>query len=325
MDELLSLVNIRAGKALTTMSRSHIQQLISDIQVRYPRSALGVEEARAVDPERFDALGERLLGWLAVAKGEAGISAAVDSFVRFSTGVNMAQARYEADGHYENKTYEECYRSLYNQKEEMDDYLWGIYLTNFLWAHHMEISLFFQDRFLSKLPADATLIELAPGHGGWGIWALDELPGARLFGYDISPSSIAIARSLAEAAQVENRASYLEKSALDLAGLSPNVADACICSLVVEHLEQPLQLFASIEHLLTVGGRAFIIGALTAAQIDHIYEFREESELVRMCEQNGLRVLESLSVGPRRTLPKARFLPRSMALLVQKRQPGLLW
>jgi len=307
------------------MSDSRIQQLISDIRLRHPRSARGVDEARAVDPDRFDALGDRFLGWLAAAKGEEGILTAVDAYVRFSTGVNLAQARYEADGHYENKTYDECYQSLYNQKEEMDDYLWGIYLTNFLWAHHMEISLFFQDRFLSKLPADATLIELAPGHGGWGVWALDELPAARLSGYDISPSSIAIARSLADAAGVGSRATYVEKSALDLAGLSTNVASACICSFVVEHLEQPLQLFAGIEHLLKVGGRAFITGALTAAQIDHIYEFREESELVRMCEQNGLRVLESLSVAPRRTLPKARFLPRSMALLVQKRQPGLLW
>ncbi len=66
---------------------------------------------------------------------------------------------------------------------------------------------------------------------------------------------------------------------------------------------------------------AFITGVLTAAQIDHIYEFREESELVRMCELNGLRVLETLSASPRRTLPKARFLARSMALLVQKLPP----
>ncbi len=207
----------------------------------------------------------------------------------------------------------------------MDDYLWGFTLTNFLWAHHMEISLFFRARFLSKLPADAAIVELAPGHGGWGVWALDELPGARLDGYDISPSSIVIARKIADGAGVGDRASYVEKSALDIGGLPAESADACICSFVVEHLERPLQLFAGIAHLLKVGGRGFITGALTAAQVDHIYEIREESELVRMCEQNGLRVLETLSVGPRRTLSKARFLPRSMALLVQKRQPGLLW
>ena len=32
----------------------------------------------------------------------------------------------------------------------------------------------------------------------------------------------------------------------------------------------------------------------------------------------GLRVLETLSTNPKRLLPRARFVPRSMALLVQK-------
>lgn len=81
-----------------------------------------------------------------------------------------------------------------------------------------------------------------------------------------------------------------------------------------------MKLFQVISHLLKPHGTAFITGALTAAQIDHIYEFRNESELVLMCEANGLRVTEMLSVAPRRTLPNARFLPRSIALIVQKRK-----
>jgi hypothetical protein len=40
---------------------------------------------------------------------------------------------------------------------------------------------------------------------------------------------------------------------------------------------------------------------------------------VKMCEDHGLRVLATLSANPARTLPKARYMPRSMALLVQKR------
>jgi hypothetical protein len=97
------------------------------------------------------------------------------------------------------------------------------------------------------------------------------------------------------------------------------VADGVICSFLVEHLEQPSQLFAVVEHLLKPHGFAFVTGALTAAQVDHIFEFRRESELIRMCEDNGLRVLASLSAGPKRTFRKAQFLPRSMAMLLQKR------
>ena len=96
--------------------------------------------------------------------------------------------------------------------------------------------------------------------------------------------------------------------------------DACICSFLIEHLEQPDQLLSVIAALLVPGGTAFLTAALTAAQVDHIFEFRLESELVVMAERHGLRVLDMRSVGPARTLPGAQFLPRSAALVLQKRR-----
>ena len=92
-----------------------------------------------------------------------------------------------------------------------------------------------------------------------------------------------------------------------------------VCSFLIEHLEDPNKLVAVIAHQLKPGGFAYLTGALTAAQIDHIYEFTRESELILMAERNGLRVLETLSVSPRRVLPRAKQLPRSMGLIMQKR------
>ena len=95
-------------------------------------------------------------------------------------------------------------------------------------------------------------------------------------------------------------------------------ADACVCCFLVEHLERPERLFEVIRHLLRPGGRAFVTGALTAAQVDHIYEFRHESELIQMAEAPGLRLLRSLSANPRRRLRNARFVPRSMSMLLER-------
>ena len=298
---------------------SHLDMLLAYIRDRHPRSWKGVEEARAAAPDRFDAIASMFLDWLVKARGEQGIAIAADAYTRFSSDVNLAQARYEAEGEYQNKSFADVYADHYSQKETMDDYLWGIYLTNFLWAHHAEICLFYRDRFLARLPENAEIVEIAPGHGGWGTWALKVLGKAVLRGFDISPSSIEIARSIRDAAGFADRATYEERDALDLNQVPAESADAVICSFLVEHLEEPSRLFAVIRHLLRPRGLAFVTGALTAAQVDHIYEFRRESELVAICEEHGLRVLETLSAGPRRTLPKARFLPRSMALLVQKR------
>jgi SAM-dependent methyltransferase len=233
--------------------------------------------------------------------------------------VNLAQARYEAAGTYENKSFDEVYASHYSRDETMSGYLWGIYLTNFLWAHHAEISVFYRDYFLTRLSASAELVEIAPGHGGWGVWALNVLPEARLHGFDISSSSIEIATSVCQAAGCSRRAEYTQENALRLQRTPADSADGVICSFLIEHLECPQQLLAVLYHLLKPRGVAFLTGALTAAQVDHIYEFRYESELIRLCEQNGLRVLSTFSAGPTRLLPGAQFLPRSMALIIQKR------
>jgi SAM-dependent methyltransferase len=293
--------------------------MLGYVQARHPRSWRGVEEARTAVPGRFDAIAEMFLGWLAKARGEGGIPLAVDAFVQFTTDVNLAQARYEAAGHYQNNSFAEVYASHYSQDEVMSGYLWGIYLTNFLWAHHTEISVFYRDYFLTKLSPSSRLVEIAPGHGGWGVWALTVLPEARLQGFDVSRSSIEIATSVSQSAGCGDRAVYVQRDALSLQQMASQCADGVICSFLVEHLEKPEQLFAVVHHLLKPGSLGFVTGALTAAQVDHIYEFRYESELLRLCEAHGLRVLSTLSVGPRRRLPNARFLPRSMALIVQKR------
>jgi ubiquinone/menaquinone biosynthesis C-methylase UbiE len=305
------------------VSSPYLPKLFSYIDQRHPRSLRGVEEARAVSPSRFDEIAEMFLTWLVTDRGEEAIPIAADAFVQFSTDVNLAQARYEADGHYANKSFAEVYADHYSHNETMSDYLWGIYLTNFLWAHHTEICLFYRDYFLSKLPASSALVEIAPGHGGWGVWALSVLPQATLRGFDISPSSIEIATGVSRAAGFGERATYTEKNCLDLTQVPAASADGVICSFLVEHLEKPEELYAVVNHLLKPHGIGYITGALTAAQVDHIYEYRYESELVKHCEDQGLRVLATLSAAPRRILPRAQFLPRSMALIVQKRKTDL--
>ena len=75
------------------------------------------------------------------------------------------------------------------------------------------------------------------------------LNDAHLQGYDISSSSIKIARQLADSAGVNERARYIEKNALELPETADGSADACICSFLVEHLEEPEKLFAELEKM----------------------------------------------------------------------------
>ncbi|MBU0550597.1 methyltransferase domain-containing protein [Myxococcota bacterium] len=304
---------------MTTPTTPLVALLFAYAAEHHPRAMRGLHEARAVDPDRFDVITQRLLGWAQGVLGERLFERAMGAFTRFSEGVALSQARYERDGRYENSSYAEMNARLYGQRQEMDDYLWGVYLTNTLWAHHMDLTLFYLDRFVARLPPSAHIVELAPGHGGWGLLALERRPLARLEGFDISPSSLAIASALAAQAGFEGRASYAVEDALALVNGPAARASHCVCNFLVEHLETPARLLASMAHVLAPGGRAFFSGALTAAQVDHIYEFKLESELVLLAEAAGFRVLESLSVTPQRALKRARYAPRSMSLILQKK------
>jgi len=296
-----------------------VNRLRRYIETAHPRYYKGVCEARAVDERRFDAVVGRFLQWAVKARGGDWIETMADAYVVFTTDVNLEQVRYEASGRYSHQDYASCLAETYSRREVMNEYLWGVYLNNFLWAHHFRLACFFADRFLHALPdGPLRIVDIAYGHGAWGLWALAERPGATLEGYDISASARAIAGELAGAAGLSARATYSTGNAMELEQLPPGTADVCICCFLVEHLEDPARLFRNIAHLLRPGGKAFVAGALTAAQVDHIAEFRHESELLRLGEAACLRSLETISLASERQLPHARFLPRSMGLILEK-------
>lgn len=93
---------------------------------------------------------------------------------------------------------------------------------------------------------------------------------------------------------------------------------------MIEHLEDPLSLLKNLNANLKQKGVAFVTAALTAAEIDHIYEIKKESELIKLAEDAGFRVLSSFSAAPSGYPAKMKFLPRSMAMILQKKD-GDIW
>lgn len=277
----------------------------------------GIELAREENLERFDRLADQFLGWAGAVLGPDYLSIVARSYAQFTTSVNYHQLRYEAKGCYEAGAHEECKQNLYAQDDRMTEYLWGVYLTFFLWPHHLRLGQEFEDHFLPYLKSGSKIAELGCGHGGWGCWALSSSSGTTLRASDLSAQSIRLATQLSDAAGLSARAEYLLEDALVLS--SEPWADAALCGFLVEHLDQPPRLFQALASHVKPGGMAFVTGALTAAQEDHVYEFVRESELLVMAEEAGFRVLKSRSEGPDQISRKSRYLPRSMSLILQRR------
>ncbi|MDD5198755.1 MAG: class I SAM-dependent methyltransferase [Terrimicrobiaceae bacterium] len=261
-----------------------------------------------------------MVGWAADYLGsEEFASVLINGYNSFVLDVGKSQMEYEKRGAYKNKTYAEVYQSVYNNADHMQNYHWGVFTTTFAWEHHLKIAGFFKDYFLPVLPDEGgTLLELGSGSGVWGLLLLHGMQQWTLDGVDISQKSVELAIDMTRRIGFSDRTNYIVGDALAFTGAGQY--DAAISCFLLEHVERPDLLFSSLAGNLNPGGYAFVTGALTAAEIDHITEFKRESEIIKLAEDAGFRVVSTYSASPGSYPSDFRFLPRSMALVLQKRR-----
>jgi len=284
-------------------------------QVYFP----AIEENRRRNEATFTGLAETLLEWAENYLGEGWPEVLADGYKFFLMDVNRSQIEYERRGHYLHKSYDQVYQSVYNDPQCMNRYHWGVFVSTFAWEHHIQIYEFYRDRFLPCLPAgEGGLLDLGCGSGVWSLLTTHTLPGWTAEGIDISEKSIELSSRMAQACGMNGRIRFSVGDALTYR--SPSPLNAGISCFLMEHLEAPDRLLHTLAANLSPRGHAFVTAALTAAEVDHISEFRRESEVVRMAEDAGFRVVALFSAAPPSHPESHRFLPRSLALVLQKRK-----
>ncbi len=302
-------------------TRIFLDYLQSEAPAFYSR----VLQAAQAHPVLFGNLAEEMLGCADALLGKAAVKTLVDGYMSFVIDVNRSQMEYEKRGRYEFTSHSEASSRVYDNDQFISEYHWGVYVTTFAWEHHLRIFEFFDSYFVSKLKQDKRplrLMDLGSGSGIWSLLSLKALPGATSTLVDISEASVALCRKLVDVVGLSERATVMHGDALTFR--PSERLDAGISCFLLEHLEDPRALVSNLSEVLKDGGMAFVTTALTAAETDHIYEFRRESEVVNLVEDCGFRVLAMLSSDPGLHNPDAVFLPRSMAMVLQKRH-GQIW
>jgi 2-polyprenyl-3-methyl-5-hydroxy-6-metoxy-1,4-benzoquinol methylase len=298
-----------------TSDPSQQKRFLSILGDKYPMMESGLREARLADPVLVDRYFELTLGWMVSAFGASALERIADGYAFFTTEVNRAQAVYEKSGAYLSGSFAECNQRIYQNKAYMTHYYWGVYAILFCWIHYVELMRFYLDRFVARC-GPGRLLEIAPGHGTWGLLAVHENQGLTLAGLDISPTFLDFAPALARAAGLAERTQYRCGDGTQAAAGDP--FDYAVCCFMLEHLEDPAGFLSALSPQLRQGGRAFVTLALTAAQPDHIFEFKKESEALVMAEAAGFRVVEACCTWPKRLLKGARFVPRVQGMILEK-------
>ncbi|MEO9340439.1 class I SAM-dependent methyltransferase [Mesorhizobium sp. SB112] len=301
------------------MTTSYIDKFSSCLVERAPIFSQELARTRLAEPDTFNRLAEPMLKWAEIALGETWAEQLVDGYCEFVLDVNRSQLKYEKSGRYENSSFAEVFSKAYSDPEFMQLYHWGVYTTTFVWTHHLRIYKLFESQFvpLLKNVSGGSLVDLGAGSGIWHLLSLQNVPSLSVSAVDVSEPTIERSKNMAKTLGYGDKITHHVADALTWKPDAP--AQAGISCFLLEHLEQPNALLAGLANSIEPGAPAFVTSALTAAEIDHIFEYRRESELVIACEQAGFRVLSMYSATPD-TTPRSRyFAPRSIGLVLQKR------
>ena len=260
-----------------------------------------------------------LARWAFTAYGERAFEDAARGYAKYCVGVAKAQQVYEQEGRYTPEAMPDVISEVYEDEGYMVPYMWAAILIYPFWPSMIRHIALYRDEFLKLLAPHARVLELASGHGVLGLLAAEERGDIRVEGIDISPPAVAVANRILHASGHTNRVTFEVKNALEIdqAGAGGQY-QGIIAAMLAEHLEDPRPLFRAISHSLADDGLVFFSTAIESAQRDHVYEFNQESEPLRMAEEAGLRVTRLVSDGSAQPVG-TRFLPRATAMILQRR------
>lgn len=258
-----------------------------------------------------------LARWAEAAYGSEVFDAAARGYAQYCVGVAKAQSIYEGAGKYTPESMPEIVSGVYEDEGYMVPYMWAAILIYPFWPSMISHIAMFRDEFVRKLPPNATVRELAAGHGVLSLLAAEDRPDLQIEGSDLSPPAIAVANRLLAVSGHAGRVRFAVKDAL----ASSNGDEKCsgiISAMLAEHLPNPTPLFAAMSQQILREGLVFFSTALESPQRDHVFEYNQESQPLQMAEKAGLRVSRMASDASS-TPPGFRFLPRATAMILKSR------
>lgn len=223
--------------------------------------------------------------------GDAAIADAVQGYGAFAMDAMRRQKRFERDRRYVARSYAEAAAEVYHNDEHMRrQYLPGLLLSHYLWAHHVQQVQYFERFYLPWLKQRGVtrFAEVGVGTGLYSRLLLQHLPQARGTGLDISPMSLQFTLAHVAGYGFDDRYTALKHDILSAP--LPYRCPAVVCVEVLEHLEDPTAMLRGLRELCTPDGRLFVTAALNAADADHIHLYRQPEDVVAQVEAAGLHV-----------------------------------
>jgi 2-polyprenyl-3-methyl-5-hydroxy-6-metoxy-1,4-benzoquinol methylase len=216
---------------------------------------------------------------------------AIDCYLQMIADINYETVQFISTGAYTSKTFEEVNRRVYNNPAVMEYYVHGILLSQFLWAQHYHILLFFNKIITENSHNISRYLEVGGGHGLYASEAIEIIGDKAHYDLvDISQSSIELAKKMIN----NDRVNYTLSNVFDY---QPGQKyDFITMGEVLEHVEDPVALLKKLYALLSDNGKLFITAPTNAPTIDHIYLFNNADDIRKVISLAGFNIEKEFSV-----------------------------
>lgn len=255
-----------------------------------------------------------------VSKGRA-LDYMADAYLTIVGDTFKEQIYFMKHKEYRHKSYKDVAGHVYDDKDYMDKYMYGLAITSFLWPNHLDMGRL----FVETLPKDKNgqYLDIGPGHGYYLMKAMELGSFDDFKGIDISPASIAQTQAVIDYFKPEykDRFSLELKNFLEAKDLEPGSFDAIVMGEVLEHVEQPDVFLKRIAELAKDDAYIFVTTCINAPAIDHIYLWRDTDSLEQMIEGCGLKIKTPLRLpyeGKTLEESKAEALSINVAYILEK-------
>ena len=261
-----------------------------------------------------DQFGETLARFIAITDDR--LTSATKGYVNFALDGMRLQKKFEKTRSYDNKTYAEASKAVYQNKEYMFGmYLPGILMSHYLWPHHYRQFQFYERAFLPRIRGASIkeFCDIGPGTGFYSRQILTAEPQSQGWAFDLSPSSLEYSEQQVVAFGANDR---WHKELRDIVLHTPERQwPFLVCIEVLEHLEDPLTFLKGLRAMLAPGGAGLISAAVTAPNEDHIYLYNSADEVRSQIEAAGFSVVAE-QVDPAYAPKASEPVPINAAFIV---------
>lgn len=210
---------------------------------------------------------------------------------------------------YQRETLQQVRENIYDNSEFMAKYIKGLLASQLFFSNHAKAFSFLRRRFFPMIQNKAggfRHLEIGPGHGLLLYLAAESGQAKELWGWDISPTSLAQTRESIAKLGVTAPV-YLEQADASSAKNFPVSFDSIVLSEVLEHTENPGEILGSLKPVLAPGGKIFINFPVNSPAPDHLYLLRTIEQVEDLVKEQGFQIEVSEEVPMTgKTLDQAR-------------------